>query len=199
MIKTLIKNWWLLALRGVLAALFSVMAFLMQSSAETFTLREFATKGMVAFLGILALAAGICTIAAGIWRVTDGKWWLLALDGLGISAAGLILMRSDSITFPMVTYLLIGLALTIGVVELVAARMLRRHVPDEWFLALGGVASIGFALAFIVIKPEQPASTLMWLGSYSGFSAICMLGLALRLRSLRVSIHKLASSPSHRD
>jgi uncharacterized membrane protein HdeD (DUF308 family) len=194
MIKTLIKNWWLLALRGILAALFSVMAFLMESSAETFTLREFATKGMVAFLGILALTAGACTIAAGVWRFTEGKWWVLVLDGIGISAAGLTIMVSDNITFRTVTYLLIALALAIGVVELAAARMLRRHLPDEWFLGLGGLASIAFGVAFLVTRPEQPASILIWLGAYSGFSAICILGLALRLRSLRVSIHKLAGS-----
>lgn len=103
-------------------------------------------------------------------------------------------MVSDSITFRMVTYLLIALVLAIGVVELSAARMLRRHLPDEWFLGLAGLASIAFGAAFLVTRPEQPASILIWLGAYSGFSAICILGLALRLRGLRVSIHKLAGS-----
>ncbi len=34
----------------------------------------------------------------------------------------------------------------------------------------------------------------LWLSSYFGFSAICMLALALRLNSLRAAIHRMASS-----
>lgn len=194
MIQTLIKNWWLLALRGVLAAVFSVMAFLMRSSAESITLRDFATKGMVVFLGILAVAAGTCTIAAGIWGSTRSKWWLLFLDGLAVMAVGLILIVSSRITLRMVTHLLVILAVIIGVGELVTARTLRRHVSDEWFLVLAGAASIGFAVAFPWFKPEEAGRSLIWLGTYSAFNAICMLGLALRLRSLRASIHKIALS-----
>src|SRR5215469_5324171 len=95
MIQTLIKNWCLLLLRGLLALLFSVMAFLMQSSAETLTLREFAMKGMVVFLGLLVLIAGVCTAAAGIWRASAGKWWALLVDGVILSSAGLVLILAD--------------------------------------------------------------------------------------------------------
>jgi uncharacterized membrane protein HdeD (DUF308 family) len=197
MIQTLIKNWWLLGLRGVLAALLSVMTFLMLNSAESSTLREFALKGMVVFLGILALAAGACTIAAGIWSATHGKWWLLVLDGLAVSAAGVILILANSISFRIVTELLVALAMLIGIVELSSARMLRRHVSDEWFLGLAGAASVGFALAFLWAKPAETNSGFIWLGSYAAFSAICMFGLALRLRSLRRAIHKIASAASH--
>src|SRR5215467_10922405 len=109
-IETLIRNWWLLALRGFLAALFAVMTFLMRSSAESYTLREFATKGMIVFLGILAVTAGACTTAAGIWNSDRGKWWWLVLDGLGISAAGLIFILANSITFHGVINVLVGLA-----------------------------------------------------------------------------------------
>jgi uncharacterized membrane protein HdeD (DUF308 family) len=199
MIQTLIKNWWLLALRGILAAVLSVMTFLMLSSAESLTLREFALKGMVVFLGILALAAGACTIAAGIWNATHGQWWLLVLDGLAVCAAGLILILANSISFRMVTQLLVVLAMLIGIVELSAARMLRRHVSDEWFLGLAGAASVGFALTFLWSKPEETSHSFIWLGSYAAFSAICMFGLALRLRSLRRAIHKIASAASHGD
>ena len=34
----------------------------------------------------------------------------------------------------------------------------------------------------------------LWLSCYFGFSAICMLGLALRLNSLRAAIHRVAGS-----
>lgn len=191
MIKTLIKNWWLLALRGVLAALFSVTAFLMVSSAETFTLRDFATQGVTVFLGLLTLAAGVCTIAAGVWSLRERKSWLLALDGLSVSAAGTVLVWSDRIFFPAVASALMALAIAIGLAELAAARSLRRHVSDEWFLVCAGSASFAFGLAFFVVRPARASSILIWLALYAGFGALCMLGLALRLRSLRVSAVEL--------
>src|SRR5579872_7020140 len=139
MIQTLIKNWWLLGLRGLLALLFSVMTFTMLDSAETFTLREFAMKGMVVFLGMLALTAGICTVAAGVWRAATGKWWLLVADGAVIAAAGFVFIYANSFTFVAVAHIVVVLAAAVGLVELAAALALRRHLPDEWFLGLGGV------------------------------------------------------------
>ena len=184
-------------MRGILAALFSAMAFLMRSSAESMTLREFAARGVVVFLGVLAVAAGACTVAAGIWSSGKGKWWLLFVDGFAVTAIGVTLIFSNLIAFRAVTYLLILLAMVLGVVELVTAQALRRHVPDEWFLGLAGAASAGFALAFLWARPEEAGRSLIWLGSYSCISAICMLGLAARLRALRRSIHKIATTAAH--
>ena len=60
-------------------------------------------------------------------------------------------------------------AMSIGILELVTARILQRqrHVAVEWFLGLAGVASVGFVLAFfafvfrwIKLGPGSPAQTL---------------------------------------
>jgi uncharacterized membrane protein HdeD (DUF308 family) len=195
LIQTLSKNWWLLALCGVLDAIISVIYLIMQDTDGPLTFH--AWNGTIVFLGKLALAAGACTIAAGIWRSTKGKCWLLVLNGLALSALGLIciyLVRFR-ISFRTVALLIILMALSIGIFELITARTLRRqrHVADGWFLGLAGVVSVGFALAFFAlgfrwIKIEPGShSDLLWLGSYFGFSAICMLGLALRLHSQGLS------------
>lgn len=154
-------------------------------------------KGMVVLLGILALIAGACTVAAGVWRATEGKWWWLMLDGIFVSSAGLLLILANRFSFWTVTQAVVVLAAAIGVLELATARSLRRHVRDEWFLALAGVASLGFSLVFLLLKIEDTGRMLVWLGSYSGLGALCMLALAFRLRRLRSSIHLLAQSASH--
>jgi hypothetical protein len=83
------------------------------------------------------------------------------------------------------------MATMIGILALAVARALRRHVADEWFFGLAGAGSVGFALAFLALvsrwiqlerRPFHP-SVFLWLGCYFGFSAICMLRLALRLHS----------------
>ncbi len=146
------------------------------------------------FLGRLALAAGACAIAAGIARSAKGKCWPLVLNGLALCALGLILygFTGFRISFLTIALLIILMAMSSGILGLLLARTQRRHghFADGWILALAGATSIGFAALFfalgfrwITIVPGSH-SDLLWLGSYFGFSAICMLALALRLRSL---------------
>jgi uncharacterized membrane protein HdeD (DUF308 family) len=173
------------------------MNFFMQRPDGSPTLRTFVhSRSTLVQMGVLALAAGACTIAAGIWSSGKGKSWLLVLNGLACSALGLIFtFWTGPLAFRTVALLIVVMALSIGIYELAAARELRRHLADEWLLGAAGVASVGFALAFfafvfrwIKLEPGSPAQTLHWLGSYFGFSAVCMLGLALRLHSLSPSL-----------
>ena len=203
MIQTLIKNWWLLALCGVLDAIYSVTNLLMQGPDGSLTLRQYAVPGTVVFLGKIALAAGACTIAAGIWRSAQGKSWILVLNGLALGALGAIFtFWTGPLALRTIALLLVVMAMSIGIFDWVIARALRRqrHVADEWFLGSAGAASVGFALAFFAFAfgwiklGPGPHADFLWFGSYFGFSAICMLGLALRLNSLRAAIHQMASS-----
>jgi uncharacterized membrane protein HdeD (DUF308 family) len=192
-IQTLIKNWWLLALCGAVDAIYAAVNLLMQDQDGSLAWRKYAVKGTVVLLGKLALAAGVCTIAAGMWRSAQGKSWLLALNGLALSALGLIFtFWTGPLAFRTIALLLVVMAMSVGLFEFVIARALRRqsHIADEWFLSLAGAASVGFALAFFAfafrwIKLEpRPHADFLWFGSYFGFSAICMLGLSLRLHGL---------------
>jgi uncharacterized membrane protein HdeD (DUF308 family) len=181
--QTLIKSWGLLALCGVLDAIISVINFDHAGNG-------FHSRAPVTNMGMLALAAGACTIAAGIWSSRRGKSWLLVLNGLAFGALGLILtgIFGSRTQFRTIAVLIVVMAMSIGIYELVTARTLRRqhHVADEWLLGAAGVASVGFALVFFAfvfgwIKLEPgPSQTVLWLASYFGFSAVCMLGLGLR-------------------
>ena len=188
MLLALIKNWWLLALCGVLDAIISIIYFNHAGNG-------FHATGTVMLLGTLTLAAGACTIAAGIWSSRKGKSWFLVLNGLACSALGLIFtFWTGPLAFRTVALLIVVMAMSIGIYELATARTLQRHLADEWLLGAAGVVSAGFALAFLALvfgwiklEPESPAQTLHWMGSYFGFSAICMLGLALLLHRLPVA------------
>jgi uncharacterized membrane protein HdeD (DUF308 family) len=195
LIQTLTQNWRLLALCGVLNAIISFLYLIMGSAEGPLSFRSW--NSAVALLGKLALAAGACMIAAGTWRSRKGKSWLLVLNGVALCALGLIqygLVRFR-ISFLTVALLIILMAMSTGILELILARILRRqgHAADRWFLVLTGAASIGFALTFfalgvrwIEIEPGSH-SDVLWLGSYFGFSAICIAGLALRLRARNFS------------
>ena len=192
MIQTLIKNWLLLALCGALGAVMSVIYLMLYMQGTDGPLIFHLWNATVTFLGMLALAAGACAIAGGVLRSAKGKCWLLVLNGLALGALGLIqydLKKRFAISFLTVALLITLMAMSIGVLELAIARTLRRqrHVADGWFLALAGAASVGFALVFLALGfgwiKMEPGSHFLWLGSYFGFYAICMLWLALRLHT----------------
>jgi len=115
------------------------------------------------------------------------------MNGLAFSAYGLIpLFWRGPLRFDFLALLLVVMAMTIGILALAIARTLRRYVADEWFFGLAGAGSVGFALAFLALvnrwiqlerRPFHP-SVFLWLCFHFGFSAICMLGLALRLHRL---------------
>lgn len=189
LIQTPMKTRLLLALCGVLDAVISVIYLVMRGADGPLTFHSW--NGAVTLLGELAMAAAACTIAAGSWRSTNGRSWLLVLNGLALGALGLIqyaLVRYP-ISFLTIALLIMVMATSLGGFELAIAKTLRRRGDraDGWFLTAAGVASAGFALAFLALGlrwiPIEPGShlDLLWLGAFFGFSAICMVGLALRL------------------
>jgi uncharacterized membrane protein HdeD (DUF308 family) len=192
MTSRLIQTWWLLALCGVLDAMYSALNFLTQRPDGSLALRTFVhSRTPVVHMGVLALAAGACTIAAGLWSFRSGKATLLVLNGAASSTLGLILaFWTGPLAFRTVALLVIAMTISIGIYELITARSLRRHSADKWLLHAAGAISGGFAFAFLAfvfgwmkLDPASPAQTLHWLGSYFGFAAACMLGFALRLHS----------------
>jgi len=188
--QNLSERWSLLLLSGLFYATFSFMILCIWSPDGLTALRTFAnSRSSIEQLGLVALAAGVCTVAAGIWNARKANSWLLMLNGLGCSALGILVSLGSSrpITFRSLAMVIAVMAVSIGVYELVIAQTLRGHRVDEWLLAGAGVVSLGFAWVFLgfvfgwVRLAPGPSSpqTFHWLGSYFGFSAICMLGLAL--------------------
>jgi uncharacterized membrane protein HdeD (DUF308 family) len=208
MAPTLVKNWWLLALCGVLDALFAVLIVLMGSPDGSPNLRALIhNRAAFSQLGLLALAAGICTIAASVWGSRKNNSWLLVLNGLACSSLGLLVTlgaigATRPIAFRTIALVIVIMAMSIGLYELATARTLRGHPIDEWLLGAAGVVSVGFAVAFLAfvlrwikLDPSPSAQTFHWLGSYFGFTAICMVGLALRLNGLdRISSRRLQTA-----
>jgi hypothetical protein len=191
--EALTKSWWLLALCGILDATLAALNLFMFAWDGSPAWSTFAIRGAALLMSRIALAAGLCTIAAGIWSFGNGRSWLLVLNGLAFSAYGLIpLIWKGPLNFLLFARLLIVMAISIGIFELLTARTVRRqHPADGWFLGLAGIASFGFAMAFLALTlgwiqlEPRPlhASLFLWLVSYFGFSAICMLAFARRLQN----------------
>ncbi|MGA2887611.1 MAG: hypothetical protein ABSE51_06130 [Terracidiphilus sp.] len=202
MIQPTRKSQWLLVMSGIFCATSSLMTFSMLGSDGSVILRSLVqSRDTMAQMGMCALAAGLCTIVCGIWSLRIGNSWLLILNGLSCAVLGLLVTIGATTTRPTafrsLAPMIVVMAASIGAYELAAARTLRDKPADEWLLGAAGMISAGLAVVFLAfvfrwIKLEASPSgqTFQSLGSYFGFSALCMVGLVLRPpRPQAVTLH----------
>ena len=195
MIRLLINNWWLLFLRGVLALAFALFIYVFLPFLPAPFLRQFAFAGLAVIFAAFAFATGILTTAVAVLKAgSSGFSWLLLADGAAISVGGLMILLFPGLTLVHVIQLIAAIALLAGVLELVAGVHLRRHLTDEWLLVSGGGVSIAFATGLFLTHVNGAASALTWISLYALANGLAMIGLALRLRTLKNSIHALAEA-----
>ena len=175
--STLAQNWWLFALRGVLALLFGILAAFWPGLAWLFVVASFAA---------FAIIDGVFSIAAAIrGQVKGGWWWPFILQGILGIAAGVIAVFYPGLTSLALLVFIAVWAIVIGVFEIAAAIRLRREIKSEWALGLAGVLSVLFGLMSLVM-PTAGALTIAWLiAGYAIAVGLLWLTLAFRLRGAR--------------
>jgi uncharacterized membrane protein HdeD (DUF308 family) len=192
MIRVLIHNWWLLALRGLFAALFAIFAFSLRTAKGTWLLSAMAAAGLVVLFGLLAIAAGLCTVAAALRGAGPERSHLLLWDGIAICVFGAVILFAPRLDLIWLVNSIAVVAIVVGVLEAMMAFRLQHHIPDAWTLTLAGAVSFCLGAYFLLARTTGTESMLAWLGLYAGFSAFAILAVALRLHSLQSSVHELA-------
>lgn len=175
MIGTLSRNWWMLAVRGAVAVLFGIMAFIWPGL--TLWALVFLFGAYVLIDGVFAL------VTAFTGREDNDRWWVLLLEGLAGIAAGLVAFIWPGMTAFVLVYLIAAWAIVTGIIEIAAAIRLRKEIEGEWVLALSGLASIIFG-ALMVLWPGAGALAVVWLiAAYAIFFGILLIFLAFRVRN----------------
>jgi uncharacterized membrane protein HdeD (DUF308 family) len=173
------RAWWAIALRGAAAIIFGVL---------TFVLPGVTLAVLVLLFGAYAIVDGIFTLVAaarGQVHDLDHPRWALVLEGIAGLAAGVVAFVWPGLTTLAVVYLIAAWAVVTGVLEIVAAIRLRRHIDNEWWLVLSGVLSIVFGV-FVAAAPGAGALAIVfWIGAYAIVFGALLIGLAFRLRSAR--------------
>jgi uncharacterized membrane protein HdeD (DUF308 family) len=189
MVIVLARNWWALALRGLFAVLFGIMAFAWP---------EITLEALVILYGAYALVDGVFAIAAAVVGTTVGMpWWALLLEGVCGIAVGVLTFSWPGITALVLLYLIAFWAVVTGVFEMVAAIRLRKEIRGEWLLALSGILSILFGVVLLV-RPGAGALAVIWLiGAYAIAFGALLIVLGFKLRSWSRSMSNISSSPSH--
>jgi uncharacterized membrane protein HdeD (DUF308 family) len=176
MSAALAQNWWVMALRGVLAIVIGVIAF----AAPVATMLS-----LVLLFSAYMLVDGVFAIVAGVRAARrHERWALMVLGGVVSIAVAAVAALWPGITIVAYVLLIAAWAIVTGALMLGAAVRLKLD-HGRWWLVLGGVASLIYG-ALLIIAPLIGALVLTWwFGAYALVFGVFMLMLAFRLRARR--------------
>ena len=176
MSNLLAQNWWAIALRGVFAVIFGIIALLMPGAA------------LLAFVLLFAaymLVDGVFAIIAGVRAAKrHERWGWLIFEGILDFIAGGIAVVWPLITIVAFVFLMGAWAIVTG--ALLFGASFRLIIPHgRWLMALAGAISIVWGV-LLVIWPLIGAIVLTWwIAAYALFFGVALLVLAFRLRGRR--------------
>ena len=171
--------WGALAIGGIFAIIIGLVAIIWPS--VTFTV-------LVVLLGVYAFVSGLFTVLVGaVWPPGWGLRWPMVLQGvLGIVVGVLVFIRPETAELVLL-YLIAAWAIISGVLQIAGAVGLRRVIPDEWGLTLGGVASVIFGV-LLAVWPKEGLVALVWIfGVFAVVFGVTQLVLANRVRKMPIA------------
>ena len=174
------RNWWMLALRGLLAIIFGLIALV------------FPHIALLAFIYVFAAYALINGVVAVIVALRErgslGRWGWVLFEGILSIVAGLVAFVFPGKTALVLLYIVAAWAIVIGMMEIFAAFAIRPFVSREWALALAGILSLVFGF-LLIIFPGAGLLSLLWLvGIYAIVFGVLFIIRAFQLRSWASSV-----------
>src|SRR5438105_6912826 len=142
MARVLIGNWWALAIRGVFAIIFAVIAFVWPGITATV---------LVLMFGAYALVDGVFALVAGLRAARHhGRSGPLLLEGiLDLIIAGIVFFWPVEALIAIVYF--IAIWAVISGIALIAAGIALIRINGEWLLVLSGVMSLLLGIMLFVL------------------------------------------------
>ncbi|MGO4523851.1 HdeD family acid-resistance protein [Microvirga sp. 2MCAF35] len=176
MSRLLAQNWWALALRGVFAIIFALIAFFMPGAT---------LLSLVWVFAAYMLVDGAFEIVAGIRAASEHqRWGLLILGGILNILVGVIAFMMPGLTVVFFVTLMAVWSLITGVLMIVAAFKLNPAYGRGW-LIFSGIVSVLFGVSLLVAPLIGAVVLTWWLGAYALVFGISLLMLAFKLKGYK--------------
>jgi uncharacterized membrane protein HdeD (DUF308 family) len=187
MLSLVSRNWWVFAIRGIAAIVFGILAFIWPGTTLTV---------LVFLFGAYVLVDGVALLAALVRgdAVARRHAWAVGVIGVLGILAGVGTFAWPGLTALSLLYLVAFWAIVTGTFQVIAAVALRRELHGEFWMALGGLASIVFG-ALLLAFPGVGLISLVWVvGIWSVVFGISSLNLARRLHQISAALPEPAKS-----
>lgn len=173
MVAVLIGNWWALALRGLAAIVFALLAF---------SWPGITALALIVLFGAYALFDGVfALIAAAREARIHGHSGALLLEAiLDLIIAAICFIRPGVALIALV-YLIAVWAILTGVALIVAGMALVR-LSGELLVLAGGFLSVLLGIVLVVHPAVGAIALSWWLGLYALLFGIALLSAAFRIR-----------------
>ncbi len=173
--ESLVRSWWVVALRGVVAVIFGLITLFRPG---------LTLAALILTFGVFAVANGLFAIWSAIAnRRGESGWVMLLISGVLSIAIGLLTFASPGVTGIVLLYFIAGWAIVTGIGEIATAIRLRKLIQGEWLLILAGVLSIAFGILVAVSPGAGALAVTLWIGGYALLFGVLLIALAFRLRS----------------
>src|SRR5579859_4354718 len=183
MLTQLTRNWWMFAVRGVVAILFGVVAIIRPQQTAL---------ALVMVFGAFALLDGLLAVVAGLASHADHeRWGAIAIGGLVEILIGLFTLLRPNLTELVLHSFIACWGIFKGIFEIGAAIELRQLIAHEWALLLGGVASAVLGLLLVVFPGASTVGLVWLLGFYGLVFGAAWLVLAFRMRAFHPAVEAL--------
>ena len=140
--RSLVRNWWMIGVRGILAIAFGVAVHIWP---------DVTLSTIVVIFGVYAMADGAWAIAAGVHasaRVLDA--WPIVLEGVVSMALGVIALFQPFLASDLL-WELAAWGFVTGALELIIAADVPRSRPAFWLLVTGAASSVFLAILILLL------------------------------------------------
>lgn len=177
------RIWWSLVIRGVLAIVFGIVAFIYTGQT---------LLSLVLVFGVFAVLSGIASLVAAVRAgEVHQRWGWLAVSGLLSIAAGVMTFVWPGITALAFVLLVAAWAIFTGVMEITFALALPETLAHPWLMGFSGLLSVVLGIV-LAVWPRAGAVSLTWLvGIYAIAYGATLLYYAYRTRGVQSTMEAL--------
>ena len=173
--ETLVQNWWLFTLRGVLGIIFGILALIFPGPTIVSLVLLFSAYMLVD--GIFGIISAVRAI-----RRKEDRWGLLIFEGLLDIATGVVAFLWPGLTVVAFVWLIAAWAIVSG--GLMTAAGFRLNIEHgRWWLVLGGLLSLAYGVLLIITPLIGAVVLTWWLGAYALVFGVALVIFSLKLRS----------------
>jgi uncharacterized membrane protein HdeD (DUF308 family) len=178
MVRDLTDHWWIWLVRGIVAIILAVLAFAQPGAT---------LEALTILVGAYFVVDGVLSIFDGLGHQPEGRSrWPLLIWGVISIVAGVSIFARPLFVSMLALTLVVGVwAIVIGIITIVTGIRLREAIDSEWWLILGGIATVIFGV-LVWVNPLAGALSIAYLiGIWALLVGVLDIILGFRIRGLR--------------